>query len=225
MKYYFIFVYLFSTELAFADLSEDGFFAGRISRINEAISTVRVKVDFDNIKYLNPKDKIQFWDERNLNQKCNGIILGRSADYLLVKVSQLKYCENYLHFTTGAYFKFFSEDLVNNISMGKDVIGILIKKRLAVQGQIDSKTKEISAQIERSNAVNDRYMILREKLEAEWKKELQALEVDKIAATHLLKELNQHRDDIDQKMELYKVKDENLTVDRWSLDSRLYFKK
>jgi hypothetical protein len=130
-----------------------------------------------------------------------------------------------LHFTTGAYFKFFSEDLVNNISMGKDVIGILIKKRLAVQGQIDSKTKEISAQIERSNAVNDRYMILREKLEAEWKKELQALEVDKIAATHLLKELNQHRDDIDQKMELYKVKDENLTVDRWSLDSRLYFKK
>ena len=48
-----------------AKLSEEGFFSGRISKINKEISTVRIKVDFDNIKYLNPKDKIEFWDEKN----------------------------------------------------------------------------------------------------------------------------------------------------------------
>jgi hypothetical protein len=75
------------------------------------------------------------------------------------------------------------------------------------------------------NAVNARYQLLREKLEDEWKKELQALESDKLASTHALLDLNRRRDEVDQKMELYKVKDENLTVDRWSLDPSLYFKK
>ncbi len=225
MKLYFLFIFLLNSHLAQAELSEDGFFSGRLSHINYQISTVRVKVDFDNIKYLNPKDQIQFWDEKNINQKCNGYILGRSASYVLVKVNQIKYCEKFLYFTTGAYFRFYSEDLVNNIVMGKEVVGILIKKRLAVQGQIDNKNKEISANIERVNTLNDRYQVLRAKLEEEWKKELQALESDKLASTHSMLDLTRRRDEIDQKMELYKVKDENLTTDRWSLDSKLYFKK
>ena len=215
---------LFS-QWAFAELSEDGFFSGRVSRINYQISAVRIKVDFENIKYLNPKDKVQFWDERNKNQKCTGYIIGRSANYVLVKSPQLSYCEKFLYFTTGAYFKFYSEDLLNNIKMGKDVVGILIKKRMGVQGQIDDKIKEITAHVERGNAINARYQVLKDKLDDEWRKELQALELDKLAANHSLQDLNRRRDEIDQKMELYKVKDENLTLDRWSLDSRLYFKK
>ena len=45
------------------ELSEEGFFSGRLSRINQEIRTARVKVDFDNIKYINAKDKLEFWDE------------------------------------------------------------------------------------------------------------------------------------------------------------------
>jgi hypothetical protein len=225
MKTFLLSICLFIPTLAFADLSEDGFFSGRISSLNYEIKSARIKVDFENLKYLNAKDKIQFWDEKNVNQKCSGYVLGRSANYLLVKVSQMQNCEKFLYFTTGAYFKFFSQDLANNIKMGKEVVGILIKKRLGVQGQIDFKNKEILAHVERMNAVNARYQLLREKLEDEWKKELQALESDKLASTHALLDLNRRRDEVDQKMELYKVKDENLTVDRWSLDPSLYFKK
>jgi hypothetical protein len=225
MKLYFFLICLLFSKIASAELSEDGFFSGRVSRINYQISSVRIKVDFDNIKYLNAKDKIQFWDEKNKNQKCDGYVLGRSANYVLVKISQLKYCEKFLYFTTGSYFKFYSEDLVNNIKMGKEVVGILLKKRLAVQGQIDTRNKELMAHVERGNTINERYQVLRSKLEDEWKKELQALETDKIASTQNLLELSRRRDEIDQKMELYKVKDENLTLDRWSLDSKLYYKK
>ena len=208
-----------------AELSEEGFFSGRVSRINHSINVVRIKVDFDNIKYLNPKDKIEFWDEKNTTQRCKSFIIGRTSDYLLLKVPELASCEKYLYFTLGAYFKFYSEDLLNNIGMGKEVVTILLKKRMAVLGQLAVKNKEISAHIERVNAINARYQTLRDKLDQEWQKELHALDEDKTYAVRSSKDLERRRDEIDQKLEQYKIKDENLTLDRWSLDSHLYFKK
>jgi hypothetical protein len=208
-----------------AELSEEGFFSGRISRINKEISVVRVKVDFDNIKYLNPKDKIEFWDEKNNTQKCKSYIIARTSDYLLLKVPEIQFCEKYLNFMTGAYFKFFSEDLLNNVKMGKEVVTILLKKRMAVQGQMELKNKDITSHIEKVNAINARYHTLREKLEQEWQKELHALDEDKTYAVRSYKDLERRRDEIDQKLEQYKIKDENLTLDRWSLDTNLYFKK
>lgn len=208
-----------------AELSEEGFFSGRISKINKDISTIRVRVDFDNIKYLNPKDKIDFWDEKNSNQKCGSYIVARTSDYLLLKVPEMASCQKYLYFTVGTYFKFYSEDLLNNVKMGKEVVSILLKKRMAVQGQMASRDKEISAHIDRVNAINARYQTLREKLDQEWKKELLALDEDKTYAVRSYKDLERRRDEIDQKLERYKIKDENLTLDRWSLDPYLYFKK
>ncbi len=205
--------------------SEEGFFSGRISKINKQISVIRVKVDFDNIKYLNPKDKVEFWDEKNPSQKCKSYIAGRTSDYLLLKVSDIQYCQKYLYFTTGAYFKFFSEDLVNNVKMGREVVSILIKKRLAVQGQMELKEKELRNHIERVNTINARYKTLREKLEQEWQKELNGLDEDRVYALRSFKDLERRRDEIEQKLEQYKLNDENLTLDRWSLDSNLYFKK
>lgn len=208
-----------------AELSEEGFFSGRVSRINKDISVVRVKVDFDNIKYLNPKDKIEFWDEKNKSQKCKGYIAGRTSDYLLVRVPEMSYCEKYLYFTIGSYFKFYSEDLLNNIKMGKEVVTILLKKRMAVLGEMEIRNKEINGHMERVNAINARYQTLRDKLDQEWQKELHALDEDKTYSVRSYKDLERRRDEIDQKLEQYKVKDENLTLDRWSLDSNLYFKK
>ncbi len=205
--------------------SEEGFFSGRISKISKDISVVRIKVDFDNIKYVNVKDKIEFWDERNSTLKCKSYVIGRTSDYILLKLPDIKYCEKNLYFSTGAYYKFYSEDLLNNIKMGREVVGILIKKRMAVQGQMDMRNKEIQAHMERVNAINARYQTLREKLEQEWQKELHGLDEDRTYSLRSYKDLERRRDEIDQKLEQYKLKDENLTLDRWSLDTNLYFKK
>ncbi len=217
-------LWLFSTSLQ-AELSENGFFSGRISKINLDISVVRVKVDFDNVKYINVKDKIEFWDEKNETKKCTSYVIGRTADYLLLKISDIKYCVRSLYFTTGAYFKFYSEDLLNNVSMGREVVGILIKKRMAVKGQMSLRDKELQAHMDRVAAINARYQTLRDKLEQEWQKEVLALEEDKTFSLMAYKGLERRLDEIDKKMEQYKLKDENLTLDRWSLDSNLYFKK
>ncbi|MBC7428064.1 MAG: hypothetical protein H7336_05605 [Bacteriovorax sp.] len=208
-----------------AQLSEEGFFSGRLSKISRDISVVRVKVDFDNIKYVNVKDKVEFWDEKNDTLRCKSYVIGRTSAYILLKMSDMKFCEKNLYFTTGAYFKFFSEDLVNNVKMGREVVGILIKKRMAVQGQMDVRNKEIQGHMDRVNSINARYQTLREKLEQEWQKELHALDEDKTYSLRSFKDLERRRDEIDQKLEQYKLKDENLTLDRWSLDSNLYFKK
>ncbi len=225
MKLFSLALFFIMASASAGELSESGFFSGRISRINKDISTVRVKVDFDNVKYLNPKDKVEFWDEKNNTLKCKGYLVARTADYLLLKVPEMNYCEKYLYFTTGAYFKFYSEDLLNNVQMGKEVVTILLKKRMAVLGQMEVKNREITSNIERVNAINARYKTLRDKLEQEWQKELHALDEDKTFAVRSYKDLERRRDEIDQKLEQYKLKDENLTLDRWSLDTNLYFKK
>lgn len=200
-------------------------FSGRISKISRDISIIRVKVDFDNVKYINVKDKIEFWDEKNSTLKCKAYVMGRTADYILLKIPDMKFCEKNLYFTTGSYFKFFSEDLLNNVKMGREVVGILIKKRMAVKGQMEVKNKEIQSHVERINTINARYQTLRDKLEQEWQKELHSLDEDRTYSLRSYKDLERRLDEIDQKLEQYKIKDENLTLDRWSLDSNLYFKK
>lgn len=210
---------------AATSLSEQGFFSGRLSKINRDISVVRVKVDFDNVKYINVKDKIEFWDEKNTTLKCKSYVLGRTADYILLKLSDFKFCERSIYLTTGAYFKFFSEDLQNNVTMGKEVVSILLKKRMAVIGQLEMRNKELQNHMERVNALNARYQTLRDKLDQEWQKEVHGLDEDRTFSLRSYKDLERRRDEIDQKLEQYKLRDENLTLDRWSLDSNLYFKK
>lgn len=202
-----------------------GNFSGRISRFNREIKTLKIKVDFANLKYLNPRDRLEFWDERNTSQKCKGYVIGRSADFVLIKAPELAMCEKFLLITAGAYLKFYSKDLENNLEMGKDVVSLLLKKRMAIQGQMDLRQKEIDSHLTRVSTVNARYDLLRKKLEMEWQKELNALEEDRVQSLRLAKDLEQRRDEIDKKLELYKVNDENMSLDRWSLDSRLYYKK
>lgn len=226
MKLFLVISYFFLSLNTWSQMDDGGgVFSGRISRFNREIKTLKIKVDFANLKYLNPRDRVEFWDERNTGQKCKGYVLGRSANFILIKTPELNFCEKFLLITTGAYLKFYSKDLENNLEMGRDVVSILLKKRMAIQGQMDLRNKEISSHLEKVSTVNARYDLLRKKLEMEWQKELNALEEDRVQNLRLAKDYEQRRDEIDKKLELYKVNDENMSLDRWSLDSRLYFKK
>jgi hypothetical protein len=224
----FIFILVFFTPIiSWADVntSEQGYFSGRISKVNEKASLVRVKVDFANVKYLNKKDKLVFWDQRNKDRKCKAYIAGRSSDYLLLKVPNFQFCFESMFFNPGAYLSLYSEDLVNNIKMGKELVELLIKKRLAVKGKLHIREKELNAHIEKTDAVNYKYKLLRDKLEIEWRKELSSLEEDRVDSLRNFKGLEIRLHEIDHKLQKYKVEDENLVTDRWSLDPRLYYKK
>lgn len=200
-------------------------FAGRVSKVHPDTGLVRIKVEFENQKYLNKNDKIEFLRGLTKQKSCEGYIKGKTADYILIRVPNYDECRDILFLGNGSYLHFYSEDLVNNLKMGKELMRIMMKKHLALQSRMSRTKKELEQYIEKINAINKRYQILREKLEFEWRDEIQALEEDQARTLSVYKDLQLRVDDLNHKLEKYKIKEANLKMERWSLDPQQYFRK
>lgn len=200
-------------------------FSGRVSRINSDARLVRLKIDFANAKYLRPGDKIEFWNESYPEKRCLSFLEGRSNEYLLMKVPLYSDCVTKAHLTVGTYLHLWSKDLENSLSVGKDLVEILIKKRLALRARMSRYQKDVDAYVEKMDALNKRYEILRQKLELEWQGELTALEEDKTKSYMEYKHSQARLNELEHKLQKYRVEDQNLIEDRWSLDPKLYYKK
>jgi hypothetical protein len=200
-------------------------FTGRISRLNGRARLARIRTDFKNIKFLNRKDRVEFWNETYPEQRCVALVEGRTNDYLLLKVPQYDLCITKVHFTTGSYLHFSSADLGQTVKIANELVEILLKKRLAIQAKKDRHQKELSGHIEKVDAVNKRFETLRQKLEIEWQKELSSLEEDKARSFSEYKNSEARLNEIETKLEAYRVEDHNLKLDRWSLDPALYIRK
>lgn len=219
-----IFFFLFNLN-AFALEDKLSVFGGRVSAVNQTAELVRVKIDFKNMKFLNKKDKIDFWNETNPQNKCQTYVVAKSNDYILLKVPNFDVCITKVHITTGSWLNFESQDLDKNLVIAKELVSILIKKKTALDARLDRHKKELETYTDKVEAINKRYLVLREKLELEWRKEVSDLEEDKIMTQKTFQETQARLDDINHKLEQYRVNDTNLEEDRWALDKRLYFKK
>ncbi len=201
------------------------FFSGRISRTNTVAKLIRVRTDFGNIKFLNRGDRIEFWNENYVAFRCRGFVEGRTNDYLLIRLPDMDGCIRNVHFTTGSYLHFESPDLNKSVDLAKDVVSILQKKRLAMQAKKNRHQRDLDGHVDRVDTVNKRYEILRQKLEIEWQKELASLEEDKARTYAEFKNSEARLNEIDTKLEAYRIEDHNLKLDRWSLDPALYIRK
>lgn len=200
-------------------------FTGRISLLNRTAKLMRIRTNFDNIKFLTPRDRVEFWNDTYPEQRCLSLVEARTNDYLLLRVPDYETCVRKVHFTTGVYLHFDSEDLAQNVKIARELVEILLKKRLAMQAKKVRLQKELTGHVEKVDAVNKRYEILRQKLEIEWQKELSLLEEDKARSFTEFKNAEARMNEIDTKLEAYRVEDHNLKEDRWSLDPALYFQK
>ena len=200
-------------------------FAGRISRLNKTAKLARIKVDFNNSKYLRNKDRIEFWNETYPEKRCIAYLEGRSNEYLLVKIPMYDLCVTKVHVTVGSYLHMYSPDLESSLKIGKDLVDILLKKKLALDARLIRYKREVDGYVEKMDAVNKRYEVLRQKLEIEWQKELSSLEEDKTKYYMNYKHTQSRLNELEHKLYKYRVHDENLSQDRWSLDPKLYFKK
>lgn len=200
-------------------------FSGRVSRINKIAELMRIKVDFENSKYLSAKDKIEFWNETYPDKKCLAFVEGRSAKYLLVKVPDYNNCITKVHVSVGTYLHLYSTDLERKLKVAEELVEVLLKKRLALRSRLIRYQKEVDSYVEKLDATNKRYEILRQKLELEWQNEITALEEDKTKSYLQYKHSQARLNELEHKLQVYRVQDENLVEDRWSLDPKLYFKK
>lgn len=200
-------------------------FAGRISRLNRLGKVARIRTDYGNIKFLRKRDRLDFWNESYPDQKCASFVEGRTNDYLLLRIPRFDECIKKVHFTTGTYLHFSSADLDQTIGIATELVEVLQKKRMIMDSMKRKNQRELDGHVEKVNVVNQRYEILRQKLEIEWKKELGALEEDKARIFTEYKESEARLNEIDVKLEAYRIEDHNLKLDRWSLDPALYQKK
>lgn len=229
MKYFILFSIFLSNQVGFSSTlefnKELGYFSGRVSHVEEAARLVRFKLDFDNIKYVNKLDEIDLWGLHQEDKKCRAIVMGRTSDYLLVRVPKFDSCNRHSTFVTGRYYNFYSQDLVNNVAMGKELIEILAKKRLALKSKIKRNKKSLTTYAQRVETVNIRYAVLREKLEKEWRDELRRLEEDHQQLVRNTEGIQTRLNEVDFKLQQYRVESKNLKEDRWSLDPRNYIIK
>lgn len=200
-------------------------FPGRVSRINNIAQLVRIRVDFKNAKFLNRGDRLEFWNETYPSQRCISVVEARSNEYLLVKVPDFAQCVLRVHVTTGSYLHFWSKDLENNLKAAHELVEILLKKRMALLARKRHHERDLDAHVEKVEATNKRYEILRQKLEAEWNKDLAALEEDKANSLVAFKQAEARLNEVESKLESYRIHEHNFTVDRWSLDPDSYFHK
>jgi hypothetical protein len=111
-------------------------FSGRISRLNSAAKLARVRTDFVNIKFLNRKDRVEFWNETYPDHRCTALVEGRTNDYLLLRIPQYDTCIKKVHFTTGTYLHMDSPDLEQTTKIARELVEILLKKRLAMNAKL-----------------------------------------------------------------------------------------
>ena len=209
-------------ELKKEDISS---FAGRVSKINREAALVRVRVDFINFKFINKKDKVSFWPQNQKTQRCIAYVIGKSQQYMLLRVPNFEVCVNRVGFTVGSYINFQSDDLKTNLEVASELLKILLRKRMALMARLQRNRKEIDTHIEKVDSVNKRYEVLRSKLELEWEDELQALQEDRFEAVKSFELTQSQLDALDIKIEKYRVNDTNLKIDRWAIDKTMYKKK
>ena len=226
-----VFMALLTVPRAWADAlvstsaTEEATFPGVVSRLNETAQLMRIRVQFKNAKFLNKNDRVEFWNESYPNQRCVAKVMARSNTHLLFQIPDYKTCIVKVQLTTGSTLHFWSQDLENNLQTAHELVNILQKKRMAMLARKRFNQRELDGHVEKVEAVNRRYEVLRQKLEAEWQKELADLEEDKSETFVKFKQAETSLNEIESKLESYRIFDHNFTLDRWSLDPELYLKK
>lgn len=200
-------------------------FSGRISKLSSQANLVRFKINFENAKFLSKNDRIEVWNPSFPEKKCLGFVEGRSSMYLLVRLPKYKKCKTSVYFTTGSYMQMYSPNLETNLITARELVEILHRKKTAIGARKTRYKKTLNGFIEKIDVTNKRYELLRQKLDLEWQRELSNLEEDKTKSYTLLKQAEANLHDIEFKLQQYRVRDQNLIEDRWSLDPNLFIKK
>ena len=200
-------------------------FPGRVSKINPVAKLMRVRVTFDNMKFVNKGEKLQFWQHLFPDNKCRGEVVARSQMYFLLKIPRYQECIKRVNMTTGSSLRFYGEDLSKNLRTAKELVDILLKKRLALHSKVLREAAAVEKYNEKIEIVNKRYETLYRKLEAERLKEMEHLKNDQITLFETYKETEGRFRDVMRKLEKYRVEDNNFQLDRWALDPKLYFMK
>lgn len=200
-------------------------FSARVASSEPEAGLIRFRLNFENAKFLTDKDYMSLWRGDYRSRSCMAKMVSRSPDYLLVKVFDYKDCQEALGFNEGSVLNIQSNDLGKNIETAKTLIDVLLKKKLALEGKLSRGKLLIEQQNQRLNALNQRYNVLKDKLEQQRLQEAEGLVAGFQTERDDYQESLLRLQEVQHKLEVYKVKDHNLSQDRWALDPHLYYRR
>jgi hypothetical protein len=195
-----------------------GTFAGRISRLNPSASLMRVRLDFANSKFLRTNDGVEFWNEGMPMVRCQAAIVGKSGEYFLMRVYEWKYCISKVGFSVGSHVYFESKDLEKTLITAREMVRVLLQKRMVLQSQTAGKENDVNDQSSQLENINARYEAMIERIKNEWNEAIKGLSGSKSANQVELNSLRAQLDEIDFQLERYRVEDANFKKDRWAID-------
>ena len=220
---FFIVVYL--NESRASDLTN---FSGRLLASDFESGFVKIRVEFSNGRFLQKGNDIKLWKPDivfNRHQKCDGIIVGKTTKYILIRLKDINECQKVVNFTPGQAVSLKSDSLVGNIDTARELQKVLSQKRLALSSRVKTLKDLIDGHDEKVNAINTKYDTLMKKLNYEWKLAIEKAEEERIYNTQEYRNYAMRLDEVDFKIEQYLIEDDNFYTDRWSLDPSLYYKK
>jgi len=205
---------------------EDSYsFEARVVATNDEGQLLRLKTSFDNSKFLTDRDFVILSRQQHQSTECLGKMVGRSPDYILIKLTEYASCQRAIGFSEGSLVSISSEDLKKNIQAAKTLIEVLLKKRLALRSKIGRVRNQLKVRDQRVGGIQHKYQQLIRDLERKRDVELGDLTSEFVSEESELQELKIRLNETIFKIEKYKVNDHNLKEDRWSLDAFIYNKK
>lgn len=226
------FLFIFVTSIFFqnvfakpADLDRLGVFSGRISKSVKAAKLLRVRLDFVNSKFLRAGDKLELWHQSYPSQRCECFVEAKANEYIFINVPLYDKCVTTVGFTVGSYVMFESKDLEFNINVAREMIDVLMKKRMIILSQMEKNKTELGEWDKKIENTNDRYKGLMDQLKNEWSEQVGNISALKSNVTEKMRDDELTLGDVDYKLERYRIESENLKLDRWSLDPSQYVKK
>lgn len=194
----------------------------RISRINKEAHLIRFRIRDPNMKFLNKGERLEFWNPDRKDKKCYTRVMGKTNEYLLVKVFNIAECMHNAPIIVGAVVHLSSEQFQYNLKLAKDLMDILTKKHQAIKGKLEITKRELETYIEKFEALNGRYEVLMGKLQGEWQEKLSELEEDRVNILQIYKGLEIELSEIEFKMDKYQYITPFQDKDQWMLESRSY---
>ncbi len=195
-----------------------GTFSGRVSRLNPTASLVRVRLDFANAKFLRTNDGVEFWNESMPSVRCQAAVVGKSGEYYLLRVYEWKLCISKVGFSVGSHVYFESKDLEKTLSTAREMVKVLLQKRMVLSAQTTNKKNDVNDQSSQLENINARYEAMIERIRSEWNEAIKGLSAGKSTNQVELNSLQAQLDELDFQLERYRVEDANFKKDRWAID-------
>jgi hypothetical protein len=211
-------VFIFWNSLIVKVNAKDAVFTGRVSKLIPEQHLMRLRLEFVNAKFLKRGDDLEFWNEGRSDLRCQAVIQGRSNEYVLAEVKNWNKCIRKVGTTTGSFLFFESKELLKTLSAARELMAVLLKKRAILAGYKDRNNSANYENNLRMDNINAIYQERMERLKSEWQEALKGVTDLKNNNDRDMLSIDNQIKALDFEIERYRVEDENVIKDHWSLN-------